>query len=246
MARYILTESDLRSIIRDSIKKQLGTLNEAADSFFSSKGLDNKFNRLVSQGWSYKAIFSTIRDYCDRHLGLPDGEGSSRVAYQIDDNRVLKLAKNKKGLAQNKAEAACYMRSTSNNDLFPKIFDTSDNGLWIDCEFVLPAKGSDFLECTNYDWDEFTEIVSDLSDYPKLSPDNYYKKWLDKLVNTDYLIAELFQYIVKDGAPVGDVRRIENWGMTNRNGTPRMVLLDSGLTWNILKDFYWRPTSSSY
>lgn len=37
-------------------------------------------------------------------LGNPIGNGSSRMVFQISDERVLKVAKNAKGIAQNEAE----------------------------------------------------------------------------------------------------------------------------------------------
>ena len=39
--------------------------------------------------------------YAKEKLGNPIGMGSSRVVFRVDDNKVLKLAKNPKGQAQN-------------------------------------------------------------------------------------------------------------------------------------------------
>jgi mRNA-degrading endonuclease RelE of RelBE toxin-antitoxin system len=44
--------------------------------------------------------FNARIKYCNQHL-TRISSGSSRVVYKIDDEKVLKLAKNKKGLAQN-------------------------------------------------------------------------------------------------------------------------------------------------
>lgn len=48
--------------------------------------------------------FAGIVAYCRKHL-TRIAEGSSRMVFKIDDEKVLKLAKNRKGLGQNKAEA---------------------------------------------------------------------------------------------------------------------------------------------
>ena len=42
--------------------------------------------------------------YCRQHLQRI-AEGSSRIAFKIDDTKVLKLAKNGRGLIQNEGEA---------------------------------------------------------------------------------------------------------------------------------------------
>lgn len=42
--------------------------------------------------------------YCKQMLGQPIGNGSSRIVFQISDERVLKVAKNQKGIAQNEAK----------------------------------------------------------------------------------------------------------------------------------------------
>lgn len=43
-------------------------------------------------------------DYCKQYLGNPIGNGSSRIVFQIDDETVLKLAKNRKCITQNELE----------------------------------------------------------------------------------------------------------------------------------------------
>ena len=214
-------------------------ISEAADANFSKDDIGGVFHRLGSSGTESSDIFNGIKEYCIQHLGQPVGQGSSRIVFQIDDNRVLKLALNNKGVAQNKAEAHCYQQSDSNNDLFPRIFDMSPDGLWIDCEFVLPAEEQDFEECTDYDWQEVVELVDGMSRYSYLHDESYIKKQIDYLKDHDPFIAELYQYVAVDNAPHGDVERLCNWGMTRRNGVTRMVVLDSGLTWKILEDFYW-------
>lgn len=68
--------------------------------------------------------------YCKRHLGFPIGNGSARIVFQLDDEKCLKLAKNRKGIAQNGAE-----------------YDSADDDSWIVTEYVLPAKQKDFKQC---------------------------------------------------------------------------------------------------
>ena len=54
----------------------------------------------------FKAIRTFVDrvNYCNSILKYL-GRGSSRMVYEIDDEKVLKLAYNNKGIAQNRAEA---------------------------------------------------------------------------------------------------------------------------------------------
>ena len=74
-------------IINEKQEKLLGIkLQEAALDSFSLQELSN-----ISS-------FRGRVQYCRQMLGLPIGNGSSRMTFQIDDEKVLKLAKNEKAL----------------------------------------------------------------------------------------------------------------------------------------------------
>lgn len=65
----------------------------------------------MSESFSFeelKAIksFKGRYEYCLKTLGPTQGRGSSRVVFQLSDERVLKLALNEKGIAQNEVECA--------------------------------------------------------------------------------------------------------------------------------------------
>ena len=62
--------------------------------------------------------------YCDQHL-QKIGQGSSRIVYDVDGEKVLKVAKNKKGIAQNEAESEDWLQSY---DCFAKVFEKSEDG----------------------------------------------------------------------------------------------------------------------
>jgi hypothetical protein len=48
--------------------------------------------------------FKKRLEYCKNMLGEPADKGSSRIVFDIDDETVLKLAKNRKGIEQNLEE----------------------------------------------------------------------------------------------------------------------------------------------
>ena len=208
--------------------KQQKMLTEAMDDTFSFDELSN----LRSFNARYK--------YCMQHFGGNVGKGSSRAVFQIDDERVLKLAWNEKGVAQNSEEARAY-----GDDIFPQVFESDINDLWVVSEYVLPATAQDFRKCFNMTFNDFISFIYACGAYRFnlkhlrwcAMPE---EKWLELLENNEDL-AEFDEYIGNYGRIViGDMTRLCNYGLTKRNGEPHIVLLDSGLTEDVWNNYYKR------
>ena len=60
--------------------------------------------------------------YAKEYLGRPIGKGSSRIVFRVDETKVLKLALNQKGIAQNAAETSWYGDSYY-DDLLAQVID---------------------------------------------------------------------------------------------------------------------------
>lgn len=194
---------------------------------------------MVAQG-TFKKRF----EYCKKMLGPYNG-GSSRVVFDIDDETVLKLAKNRKGVEQNLEEIRLgtepYLSS------FPKIMNGTDekNGLWIIAERVLPATEKDFEKVLNVPFTIINEFVwcviaCGKRGYNKNAEDKRHE--LYELYENNYELIDLFNdiyelYMGFDNFIV-DLRRIENWGMCLRDGSPSMVILDAGLSQEIYDKMY--------
>ena len=184
--------------------------------------------------------------YCTEMLGRPIGNGSSRIVFQVDDDCVIKLAKNPKGIAQNLEEIRVfgenYLSST------PKLFNGSDeeNGLWIITEYVLPAKASDFKKLLGIAFNEISEFAAcvDGSFKPR---GEWYSRKMDELFdkyedNDDVvdLLNDIQELEGTLGSSAGDLSRLANWGMCMRNGKPTFVFLDCGLNQEIFNKYYRR------
>lgn len=192
-------------------------IDEARRDEFSYNQLDEYFK---------EDDFIGAYGYCLKNLGICIGEGSSRAVFQIDDAKCLKIARNRKGIQQNKVEAET---NKSNCLLFPLVFYTSENNFWIETEYVLPARESDFWHCLKMQWIDFLDFVEILN-YQKYS--KYKDRGLMRQINDDEtgMLKNIYDYVINKRIPVGDMMRICNWGMTKRNGKDTLVLLDSG--WN--------------
>jgi hypothetical protein len=74
------------------------------------------------------------------------GEGSSRLVYMMSPRKVLKLAKNQPGVAQNQFEFFVIQKSNSN--LFPKFYDKAPDDSWLELEMCRPITVSEFQDKT--------------------------------------------------------------------------------------------------
>lgn len=231
---FILKPEPIQSMKRSKLvmrtNERIERINEAVDSSFSLQELSsiNFFNQRLA--------------YCRQHLGTTIGNGSSRVVFQIDDQKCLKLAKNQKGIAQNEHEAEWYKQSL---ECFPKIFDyDNNNNSWIVCEYVLPAKPKDFEHCLGMTWDEFISFIGSCYNeydrdrfrcvsYPKMSDEVFYE-----LIENNQLLHDIYDYMTNYQAPMGDLIRIANYGMVRRYNEDIIVILDHGLSEAIYDEYY--------
>lgn len=177
--------------------------------------------------------------YCRRHMGPPIGSGSSRIVFQIDDEKVLKLAKNDKGIAQNQVEADWLAQKYG---VVPKLYDVADDDSYLVSEYVLPAKAADFKQCLGMTFKEFCGFVeycgSQYGRKSSLLPMMNSEKAEELIENNEWL-SDFNRYVTDYQLPVGDLMRIANYGLCKRNGKPQITLLDSGLT-NDVYDSYYR------
>lgn len=193
-------------------------------------------------GWSvddFKSLpsFKKRVAYAKEKLGKL-GAGSARIVFDIDDDMVLKLARNKKGLAQNELEAD--IAATDWYDFVAKVYDADPNNLWLEAEKARPMKKSDFKAITGFDFDDWGNTL--LEEHRRnqgqrggsfyLAPDNYDEIREDELFNS--IMSFVMDY---DIAP-GDFARISSWGIVNREGHEVPVLIDYGVSRTIYNDFY--------
>ena len=231
-----LLETEIRNYVRNLI-------HEAMEAGFSVQDLKNTLMndlQVVKDHAEYRVKINHFLkggyDYCVKMLGEPIGKGSSRAVFQIDDTRVLKLATNMKGIAQNKAEVAVY-NQTADKTFMPIIYNDSDmeNYFYVIAEYVLPAEEDDFKNVIGIPFDTFEEIV-------------YNDKIEDVIEDHKYSpkVRGLFQYMLtmsKIGVNIDDWFYIDNWGLAKRNGKAAMVTLDNGFTNYVANHFYENPNT---
>ena len=160
--------------------------------------------------------FSTIptfkerEKYCRERLKFLGG-GSSRIAFQVDDKKVLKIAKNRAGIIQNENEEDWGRNKYS---CFAKIYEADKNHLWIEMELARKVYIKDFISCLGISRIMWCEILAYI--YNEKNKELY----------------DLYRYMLDyqpDWDTVTEFWRVANLGVVNRNGKEFIVIIDDGL-----------------
>lgn len=91
------------------------------------------------------------------------GEGEGRLVFRLGESQVLKIAKDKFGLSQNKNESLTYSGLKSNDleSIVPKVFTTGPGYSYIISEFVTQANEGNFRSKTGMDFESYTLELED-------------------------------------------------------------------------------------
>ena len=177
--------------------------------------------------------------YAQEHLQRLSS-GSSRIVYKIDEEKVLKLAKNEKGVAQNEVEIE-YGQYSDIEDVVAKIFDYDDQtNLWVEMELARKVKPSDFKNIVGYSFEDYRAAIHNYG----IDSGNSrgFKYPIDKELAQDMweneFMYEIFDYIGNYGVPTGDLERTNSYGLVKRDGQDKIVLIDYGLTHDVYSSYY--------
>jgi hypothetical protein len=178
-------------------------------------------------------------------LGPSFGSGSLRIIFEIDDNKVLKLAKNQKGVAQNEFEE----ETSRYGSMVVKVFECGNDYTWLVEENCIPAKKKDFDQLLGVPFETYCDLI-------RFYYNRYCRKGkeaflytmtsneADKLINQLYendeygFVQQVFDLMGDYQLPFGDLTRISTYGMVMRDGKPELVIIDSGLSEEILNLYY--------
>lgn len=180
--------------------------------------------------------------FADQHLNRI-GSGSGRIVYDIDGNKVLKLAKNKKGIAQNQEEIniAGYH---DNEDIITKIYEYDENGSWIVAEKAKKVTSKRIKELTGIpNLNTFGYyLLNILGSHRGFHIDDNVKESLD---NNEWA-QEVLNFAGNYGQHVGDFRRPSSYSEVNRDGTPQIVITDYGLSDEVYSTHYSPQRNQRY
>lgn len=185
------------------------------------------------------------------------GSGSSRTVYKVDDEKVLKLAKNRKGLAQNEVE---YNNSFDDLDCLSKVYNFDPESYWIEAEIASKCKVSDIKRLYGISFNDLKRFICEcVYEYGDnlmrrhaletsrmfASKINLFQLYIDEdLSGNLYDFLDSLYYYLTNYQPswseISDYLRLANWGIVKRNGQETMVIIDSGLNEEVYSTYYKR------
>lgn len=196
------------------------------------------------QGWNiekFKSIksFNERLEYCKRWL-TPIASGTGRFAFKIDEDKCLKLAKNQKGIAQNRHEANVYWNECGIGALCP-IFDIDDNFLWIEMGLAKKITAKQFEAKTHIPFEIFKELIEYKFDtrFVSKTASELAKKGLE-LINNDEVACDFFNdfwdMIANNDMVWNEFTRLSSFGIYK----DKVVVVDYGFSTEIRYEYYSR------
>lgn len=177
--------------------------------------------------------------YCEEHLQRI-ASGSARIVYKIDDEKVLKLAKNQKGKAQNEVEINLSGDYLIDN-ILAEVFDADeDDYLWLEMEYCKKISKGRFQQITGVDFKIYQQIL-DYIFYFEVNPQlgnifyNIEDPGIEEYEENNEFVANMIDYLRNFNPPHGDLKRISSYG-ENKDGD--VVLVDYGLDDNVSAAHY--------
>ena len=229
---------DLSSIFIEGGKKTLTQISNGINesTMLMREGNENKsFDINI---FKFIKSFKSRIKYCNETLKYIGG-GSSRKAYMIDNDKVLKIAINKKGIAQNEVETDAGL---SLYDIAPIIYDFDDDDyLWIESELAHPITPIEFKKIVGLDFKKVAEAFRFFY-YKKNNikghmPFSLTKEEYNDMWDNEWM-GNMFAYMADFDIPYGDLCVFKHYGMVYRNGKPKIVILDTGYNNEVQKLYY--------
>ena len=166
--------------------------------------------------------------YARKFLGKHIGKGTSRIVFAIDQNTVVKIALDRKGLFQNSAEIEI---AATEPQIVAKVLSSDDNFYYLEMERARKIAQSDWKRSTGHSFQAWMNTlrnkIIDLTlstAYKQKVPDDF-----EDIEETPFF-KEVINFILNYGVSVGDIARITSWGIVIRDGKTMPVIIDYGLT----------------
>lgn len=160
------------------------------------------------------------------------GSGSARIVFIILGDVVVKLAKNSKGLAQNRVEADGFI---AKSELANAAIDADPNDKWILCRLAKKINKSKFQSLTMLKWEDFCEALNKWDDeynnrrsFTIMNEDKYYE-----IYKNDFF-QEIIDLIGNMGLAISDLMRINSYGEVDG----KIKIIDLGLTNDLFESMY--------
>lgn len=166
--------------------------------------------------------------------------GSGRIVYKIDEDKVLKLARNKKGIAQNETEVD-YYEDFATGDIFAYIYSYDNDFRWTEMELVKKMNPKDFEKIIGIKFDDYSNFIQ--NQYLKAVKGHkndifHIDEEKKEELNENEFVGDIINFIVNFQVPAGDLGHTSSYGIVERNGKEDIVLVDYGLSNDVYECYY--------
>lgn len=188
------------------------TITKNSDPFLQQLSKEKSFKKRIEMA---KSLFDEL------------GEGSSRMVFELPENKVLKLAINDKGIEQNLFEARPELQTECTN----KISMADPEGKWLIVNKAEELTEKKFKQLIGISFSEFTDAL-----FYKFNNESNAKKPKDyeKIVKLPLFECIMDMMSGPNDLQLGDLYRLSSWGLVN----DKVVLIDAGLSKDIYKNLY--------
>lgn len=232
---FFIAEAELESIIENIFESEIEDLTDKPlyegwlDEAEYPQGFDIETFKSLS---SFKKRVQYARDHLSRI-----GAGSSRIVFGVDPDTVVKIALNRKGLAQNRIEADV---SNMGYDIIADVKEFDNEGfLYVEMERAKKLKKSDWKRLTGWSFEDWMSVLHNkMNDIKGRRGFRFNVPEDFEEIEESELFDDVLRLLMDFNMPPGDIRRVSSWGIVNRDGKPTPVLVDYGLTDDVLKDYY--------
>lgn len=197
--------------------------------------------RVVPNDEPFLQKLSNIKDFDDRikfaeeHCEKKLGEGSSRTAFLLNKDFILKVAHNEKGLAQNRCEAEVSLEGKEcvNNALVSDV-----EHKWIIFANSEKLTEKRFKEITGFSFSNFTDtLLAKFNNESDAWGDNKNYEEIEKL---PFFLC-VSEIVFANDLLIGDLSKISSY--RERDG--KVILADVGLSKKVWEQWYKSDSSSS-
>jgi len=209
--------------------------------------MDREDVTLEERGFSFDKL-SSIRSYagrdryCRQNLNRL-GVGSARAVYELPDGKVLKLAKNAKGIAQNDVEGD-YGLNQMYGEILSKLHDSHEDGYWIVAdkhEKITQKELNAYLNITEQQLEALAKAINDYTSGRNMDTLMQVQSVYSMEGNMpNGILDKLIEMTVNFDMMGGDFTRASSWG---RHGD-EIKLIDYGLTKAVFQEHYERKSPS--
>jgi hypothetical protein len=186
---------------------------------------------VVKNNDEFLSKLSSLKSFDDRIELLKDhfkmlGEGSSRMVFDFGKDKIIKLAKNDLGIAQNLEEARISAQRTITNS----IIVADPKGKYNIMRKIDLINKDEFKKLTGMDFADYAKALH----YKFNNENNYEKpKTYDKLIENDFF-KDVVKFIADCDLQIGDLKKINSYGIFN----DKVVISDFGLSRDVFNELY--------